>query len=59
MMEGPDDLNKPTPHVGGRRSLVWRLASGLAFAASALLWLGWQFWALNVETERIALTIFV
>ena len=33
--------------------MVWRLAPVLAFAASALLWLGWQFWALNVEAERI------
>ena len=59
MKTEPDELKKPALHVARRRSLVWRLAPVLAFAASALLWLGWQFWALNVETERIALTIFV
>ena len=52
-IEGPDDSNKPTLHAGGKRSLVWRLTPILAVAASALLWLGWQFWALNAEAERI------
>ena len=53
MTIGPDDSKKPALHVARRRSLIWRLAPILAFTAGALLWLGWQFWALNVETERI------
>jgi hypothetical protein len=53
MIEGPDDSKKAASHVVRRRSLVWRLAPILAVTVGALLWLGWQFWALNVETERV------
>jgi hypothetical protein len=44
---------KPALHVARKRSLVWRLSPILAFTAGALLWLGWQFWALHVETEHV------
>ena len=53
MTIGPDNSKKAASHVFRRRSLVWRLAPVLAFTAGALLWLGWQFWAISVETERV------
>jgi len=36
-----------------KRSRTWRLAPVLALAVAAVLWLGWQFWVLHGETERI------
>ena len=50
---GTDHSDQQPLHVGGQRGLVWRLAPVLALTAGAILWLGWQFWALHVETERI------
>ena len=53
MKTEPDESKKPALHVARRRSLIWRRVPVLAFTAGALLWLGWQFWALSVEAERI------
>ena len=44
---------KSSLHVARRRSGIWQLLPILAFAAGALLWLGWQFWALHVEMEHV------
>ena len=52
-MTGPDDPKMLALHVARTWISVWRLATILAFTAGALLWLGWQFWALHVEAERI------
>jgi len=51
--QAPDQPEQQAPHIGSKRSSVWRLAPILALTAGAILWLGWQFWALHLETERI------
>ena len=50
---GPDHSEQQALHAGRKRGLVWRLAPVLALTVGAILWLGWQFWALHEETERI------
>ncbi|MCE0484517.1 MAG: response regulator [Methylacidiphilales bacterium] len=52
-MTGSGNLEHREPQIGGKRSLVWRITPILALTAGALLWLGWQFWSLHVETEHI------
>jgi len=49
---GSDRSGQQPLHGDGKRSLVWRLVPVLALTAGAILWLGWQFWALHQETER-------
>ena len=50
---GSDHSGQQALHVDGKRSLVWRLVPVLALTAGAILWLGWQFWTLHEEAERI------
>ena len=49
----PGQPEQPALHIEGQRGLVWRLAPVVGLTAIAILWLGWQFWTLNVESEHL------
>ncbi len=49
----PDQPKQPALPIGGQRGLVWRLAPVVGLTVIAILWLGWQFWTLNVESEHL------
>jgi len=44
-------LPQPPP-AGARRRSAWWFTAGVALTAAAVLWIGWQFWALHGEMER-------
>ena len=49
----PGQPEQPALPIGGQRGLVWRLAPVVGLTVIAILWLGWQFWTLNVESEHL------